>query len=339
MAKDERLLPLPTELQKYNTADIPAAYAPVYDNDPFAEKRSFREYLSVVLKRKWMIMAIVLVPTVIIAIYMYRLPSQYAAQTQISIAPPHPKQTRDAININLGGSDVQYRNTQFQLIQSPELMRDVVISLGLQRNPNLLDEAMGPGLFGRIGSALGAKQPDNDNKLQTLPVLTDESINSVMNKTTALSPEEEKIVDAYSRALVGGLSVEPDDRSFLVTLKYQHTNKDLAVSIPNAVARVFKAKNIEDETQSDKQASENNIKTIADLQQTINSLENQRVDYLNKSGLPLNEGGETLNASRLQTYSNQWLAAEDELRKTRSEYEAAVRAVASGNPYSIQALN
>ena len=338
MAKDERLLPLPTELQKYNLPDVPASYAPVYD-DAFAEKRSFREYLAVVLKRKWMIMAIVLVPTVVMAIYMYRLPSQYAAATQISIAPPRPKLTKDAININFGGSDIQYRNTQLKLIQSPELMRDVVVSLGLQRNPHLLDEASGPGVLGKIGGALGAKQPENSDKTVALPVLNDESIASAMDKTITLLPEEEKTAEAYSQALVGGLSVEPDEKSYLVTLKYQNTNKDLAVSIPNAVAKVFIAKDIESSTEQDKQASEENIKAIADLQQTINSLENQRIDYLNKSGLPLNEGGQALNAGRLQTYSSQWLAAEDDLRKARAEYESAVRAVSSGNPYSIQALN
>lgn len=339
MAKDERLLPLPVELQKYNAPDTPTAYAPVYDNDPFAEKRSLREYLSVVLKRKWMIAAIVLVPTVIMAIYMYRLPSQYAAETQISIAPPRPKVSKDAININFGGSDAQYRNTQLKRIQSPELMRDVVVSLGLQRNNNLLDETVGPGLLGRVGGVFGAKQSDGNPKAPTLPVLTDDSISTATNKTVALSPEEEELADSYARALVGGLDVEPDEDSYFVTLSYQHTNKDLVVSIPNAVAKVFRAKNIEDETQNDKQASEDNIKTIADLQQTINSLENQRIDYLNKSGLPLNAGGEALNAGRLQTYSSQWLAAEDELRKTRAEYESAVRAVAAGNPYSIPALN
>ena len=67
MARDERLLPLPTattELQTLPPQDIPSTYSPVYDGDPFAEARSVREYISVVLKRKWMILAIVTVITV-----------------------------------------------------------------------------------------------------------------------------------------------------------------------------------------------------------------------------------------------------------------------------------
>ena len=339
MSKDERLLPLPTELQKFNAPAVPSTYAPVYDADPFAERRSFREYLSVILKRKWMILAIVIVATVTMAIYMYRMPSIYSAQSQISLEPRRPRQTKDSININLGYVDPAYRNTQLKRLQSPEMMRDVVISLGLYKNPSLFNESDQPGFFARVNSALGGAPAENSNKTSTLPVLTEESLAAVTNKTQVLTPEEEKLVDGYSRALAGGLIVEPDERSYLVNIKFQHTNKDLVVIIPNAVAQVFITKDIEFETQRDKQASEDNIKQIADLQTTITDLEQQRIDYLNKSGLPLTTGGEAINQARLQTYSQHWLEAEDALRKARAEYESAIRAVASGEGYTIPAVS
>ena len=334
MVKDERLIPLPADLKKLSvaTADIPTTYAPVYDNDAFVEKRrSIREYLNVVLKRKWMILAIVIIVTVSTAIYMYRLPSQYAAQTEISIEPRKPKQSKE-ISINFGSNDNIYRNTQLKLIQSPELMRDVVISLGLHRNPAILQEQTGGGFFGRVITALTGAKPSGANK-PALPVITAET--ETNNSSQTLTPDEQKIVDQYSRSLGSGLIASADPSSYLVALKYQSSNQQLAVSVPNAVAKVFIAQDIQRETVGIKQQSEDNFKTINDLQQTINTQENERIAYLKASDLPLTQGGESLNASRLQTLSASWLSAEDDLRRFRASYDSALRAKASGNPYSI----
>jgi succinoglycan biosynthesis transport protein ExoP len=339
MAKDERLLPLPTELQKFQTPEFPTTYAPVYDADVFAEQRSVREYLAVVLKRKWLILALVTVTTVVTAVYMYSLPTQYASTSQISLEPRRQKESKTSVNINFGINDPAYRNTQLRLLQSEELMRDVVVSLGLYKNPNLLDDKNQPGVFSRLTGAVSGKPVEVNSSLPVMPVLTEDSISGAVGKSAILSPEEEKRAQKYARELVGGLSVEPEKDSYLVTLKYQNKNKDLAVLIPNALAKVYIAKDIENETQRDKQASADNIQSIADLQATINNLENQRIAFLKESGMPLTQGGETINQSILATYSQQLLNAGDELRKARAEYEAAVRAVASGNAISIPAMN
>lgn len=338
MARDERLLPLPNELQKLKVQtepEIQAGYKPLYDSDLFAEKRSIREYLNVVLKRKWMILGILTVATVSTAIYMYRLPSQYQAHSQISLEPRRQKTSKDGININLGWVDTNYRNTQLKLIQSPELMKDVVVSLGLHRNPNLFNQADENSIFNRMTNVLVGKQPDHQAKPSALPVLTDESVTSATSKQEVLTPEENKRAEDYAKQLVGGLVVEPDEKSYLVTLRYTSANRELAVSIPNAVARVFIAQDILRETEGTKRQSEENIRTIADLQQTIINLENERIAYLKDNDIPLTQGGQALAASRLTEYSRQWLEAEDALRKTRSQYEAALRARSGGNAYEI----
>jgi hypothetical protein len=135
MDRDERLLPLPNELQLANQ-EVPTSYAPIYD-DSFEEKRSFHEYLIIVYKRLPLIIALTVLVTSAVAFYMYRQPSLYEAQAQMIIAPPRPKvQSKESININLG-SDANYLNTQLRLLQTPDLMREVVIRLGLHRDPNL----------------------------------------------------------------------------------------------------------------------------------------------------------------------------------------------------------
>src|SRR5687768_5990773 len=135
MEKDERLLPLPkTKDLQINHTDGPVNYSPIYDEDNFDERRSLREYFNVVFKRLPLILALTILVTAAAAFYMYRQPSKFQAVMEIIIEPRKPKpQANQPININFG-NDVNYYNTQLQLLQNPDLMRDVVIRLGLYKD-------------------------------------------------------------------------------------------------------------------------------------------------------------------------------------------------------------
>lgn len=338
MARDERLLPLPTGLTEVQTSsppqDIPSTYSPVYDGDPFAEARSVREYISVVLKRKWMILAIVTVITVCTAIYMHRMPTQYMSSAEVLVETRSPKKGNEGVYINFW-VDAKYWDTQVRLMNSPELMRDAVVTLGLHRNPNLIaEQPKAPSILGAVRNMIaGAKPPAT--KTSTLPVLTgDSDIIDVGN--VQLSPEEAKRADEYAGYLLGGLSVEPIEKTNLITLKYTHVNPELAATIPNAMAVAFIAKDAKREMQGAIQQTEDNARQIVDLQANINRLENERIKYMKEFDIPLQEAqGQALSSSRLQTYSANWLAAEKNRRDLQAEYEAALRAKQSGQILSV----
>src|SRR5690348_939469 len=135
MQNDQRLTPLPhttTEIQ-VGPSEYPPGYSAFYDED-FEGKRSIRQYINIVYKRLPIILALALVSTAATALYMYRQPSVYQASTEMVVEQPKPKVTsKDSININLG-YDANYINTQLQLLQSPDLVKRVVIRLGLYRD-------------------------------------------------------------------------------------------------------------------------------------------------------------------------------------------------------------
>jgi uncharacterized protein involved in exopolysaccharide biosynthesis len=140
MDNDQRLTPLPASIAELQTTthSVPSAYSVYYDDESLEGKRSIKQYFSVVYKRLPIILAITLIVTSAVALYMFKQPAEYRATASMLIEPPRPKVTdKDSININLG-TDVNYANTQLQLLQSPELMKDVVIDLGLYRDANLL---------------------------------------------------------------------------------------------------------------------------------------------------------------------------------------------------------
>src|SRR5437016_13867270 len=88
MTQDERLIPvrgrdLDTRLSEIAQEKSYAKYG-TYGNQ---HENNLREYLFVVLKRKWLIMSLVLVITSLVTIQSYRQPSIYERTTTILIYP------------------------------------------------------------------------------------------------------------------------------------------------------------------------------------------------------------------------------------------------------------
>src|SRR5437016_11758266 len=114
MMQDNRLLPLSSETLDRPLRDL-AQPAPAVASAT-QEPAHLREYLAVVLKRKWLILSLVVVVTSLVAIQMYRLPSLYEAQTTIQI-----EQRRGGVlttgrggGIEIRSTDPNYWNTQLQ---------------------------------------------------------------------------------------------------------------------------------------------------------------------------------------------------------------------------------
>ena len=336
MAKDERLTPLPigTELQ-YSHQDIPAAYAPMYDDDPFSQGRSIREYLNVIYKRLWLILTLVTLATSAVALYMYRQPLQFQAATTLLIQPPKPKSTsKDAININFG-NDQQYWATQIKLLQTPELMRDVVIKLGLYRDPNILKPA-NTSFTGTLRSIFSGEKTEvaKDN---SLPVITETAANETVPSNVSLTPEESQRADSYAGTLLGGLTVTPVEKTNLVSLSIQNTNPDLAAKVADMTSRVFIENNAKREIEGSEKTLEDLTKSIEDLGLEISQKEQDRINYMKDSNMSLIVKGEEISAERLGSMSAEWLKAESERRRLENEYTAAVAAVNRGG--TIPRLN
>src|SRR5918996_1428434 len=111
------------------------------------EPTTIRDYLFIVLKRKWLILSLVLVVTSLVTIQMFRQPSIYQAETTIRIQQKIPSvlQTRDLVVA--GQSDPNFWGTQIKLLESPTLARQVALSLDLQHNPNFFGGQSQGGVF------------------------------------------------------------------------------------------------------------------------------------------------------------------------------------------------
>ncbi|MFM9905817.1 MAG: GumC family protein [Pyrinomonadaceae bacterium] len=333
MENDQRLTPLPVtkDLQAAQN-DYNAGYSSVYD-EALDGKRSIKQYFNIVYKRLPIIVAITILATAAVAFYSYRQPSIYQAATSLIIEPRRAPQTqKEAININFG-DDQKYYNTQLQLLKNQGLMKHVVISLGLQRDATLMGD-QSRGIFASVRSLfLGTKKTEETNN--SLPVVSDAPGTSETAAEAQLTPEEKTRAEAYAASLVGGLAVEQVERTNIVNITIDNPNPSLAAQVADKVAELFIKENSERETAGTQQAYEDLRKSIEDLKGTISKQENDLIDEMRASDLPLGDKGGELRADNLKTLQSQKNAAELDAEKLQALYSAALSASQQGDILSV----
>ncbi|MCA1589266.1 MAG: polysaccharide biosynthesis tyrosine autokinase [Acidobacteria bacterium] len=332
MEQDQRLTPLPKELEVRSApADYLAGYPGFYDDEVTEGRRTVQQYLNVIYKRLPIILALTLFATIAAALYMYRQPSVFQSSAQMIIEPRKPKvQSKDSININFG-MDVNYYNTQLQLLKSPDLMKDVVKTLGIYRDPNLLsgDRGVISGLRWIFSSE---KRTTADGS--TLAVLPEVASSSTV-QTIQLSPDEEQRANVYAGVLVGGLDVEQQEDTNLVSVTVRSTNPELAARVANGVVELFKKQDAEREMSGAIRARDDLAKSIEDLRASIAGKESELMGAMASERMPLMEKGQELSFSRLQGLSETWMKSVDTLRQVEARYLAAQQSSARGEGLNL----
>lgn len=325
MSQENRLLPLTAvdrELDRPLSSGIqPKSYYP----SP-SDSTHLRDYLFIVLKRKWLILTLVVVVTSLVTVQMYRMPAIYEAAATIKIDPKQQSilKTDKGIVINTGDSnDPTYWNTQLKLLENPALARQVVQTLDLQHNPAFFSSQSQTGVLDSLRRLFYGenKTPAKAAPAQetTLQVVSGDEI-----KDQQLTAEQLESLEPYEDTLAANLTVEPQIGTTLVTLHYKHNDPELAQKIVNAYADIFAFNNLERETSGTAKATELLAEKIAELKQSIQGDEEKRFNFVKNNNLPLSQTpGANLSADRLAKLSTQLLDAENKRKNLQSLYEAA----------------
>lgn len=303
MPQDQRLTSAYNDKLQHPVSDI-STRMPALEAIP-REQANVREYLAAVLKRKWFIIAFVLITTLLVALYMSRLPSIYEAQTTIRIEPRNESFLRSKDIVINTGNDPAYRQTQLKLLENPQLMRQLALTLDLPHT-----------------QGFPVSSPPSSS---ALPLAGTNAESLTAEQRAALAP--------YVNALLTNMTIEPVLGTNLVNIKFRHTNPALAMKITDTLARLFIESDTTQETLGAQNAAALLAKQLADLQADIKKLEDERVAYIKSHELPLGEGkGQNLTTERLGTLSSELLAAENERENLQAAYESARN---SANPWSI----
>lgn len=328
MSQDNRLLPLPAVDR---ALDRPLS--DITQSKPYGvtqNETNIRDYLFVVLKRKWLILALVLVVTSLVTIQMYRMPSVYEAATTIQIEPKRASvlQNDKGIVINTGnnGTDPVYWQTQLRLLENPALARQVIKTLDLQNDARFFAGQTQTDFMSSLRRIFSReKTPAQDQPVvpvNELPVVKEDDV-----KGQQLTAEELGKLEPYEEALGANLTVDPVTGTNLVTLRYKHTDADLAQKIVNTVADVFVYNNIQRETMGSEKNADVLARKIADVQLKVHQEESEALNYAIKYNLPQTaDTTQNLEVTTLAALRQQLLEAENERKNLQSIYETATRA-------------
>jgi succinoglycan biosynthesis transport protein ExoP len=327
MSQDNRLLPLPSVERALDRPLGEIAQSKPYGVSP--NETNIRDYLFVVLKRKWLILALVLVVTSLVTIQMYRMPSIYEAATTLQIEPKRNSvlQTGKEIVINTGnnGTDPVYWQTQLRLLENPALARQVIKTLDLQNDPRFFAGQSQTDILSSLRRLFSREKTQPQATPQPpvgeLPVVREDDV-----KGQQLTPEELARLEPYEETLGANLTVDPVVGTNLVTLHYKHTDPELAQKIVNTVADVFMYNNIQRETMGSEKSADVLARKIADLQLKVKQQEAEVLNYAIQHNTPQNEGpSANLEATKLATLSSQLLEAENERKNLQAIYESAAK--------------
>ena len=326
MTQDERLIParpsgdFETRLSELSQAKSYGKYG----RYGAATETNLREYLYIVLKRKWIILSLVLIITSLVTIQAYRQPPIYEGATIIQIQPRQQSVLQTGQITIAAPADPKFWETQLRLLQNPVLARQVILTLDLQHNPSFLGGQAQSGIFDSLkrlfaqGKTRAAASSINSN---TQAVGEDEL------RERQFSEEELEKLEPYEDAIVSNEDVEPIPGTSLVTIRYHHTSPDLAQKIANTLADVFVQNNLERITSGTTKAETDLAKGIAEVQQRITKQEQTRFQFAKDHNLPLDSSpGSNLEQVKLQTYATQLMVSENERRSAQAAYDAAKNA-------------
>ncbi|MGI9069506.1 MAG: GumC family protein [Pyrinomonadaceae bacterium] len=297
-----------------------------------AQPTNIRDYLFVILKRKWLILSLMLVVTSLVTIQMFRSPSIYEGRTEIRIEPKPRSilQTKDLV-IQNSQSDPNFVGTQLKLLQNPQLARQVVLTLDLQNNPSFLGGQSQGGFFSSLRNIFNRdRKPKAASPAvkSEIPIISENALNE-----QHLTPEQLAQLEPYEDAIMLAETVEPIEKTSLIRIKFEHTNPELAQKVPNTIADVFITNNLERATRGSQNAQDVLAREIAKTQQEVTQKQERQFNYARAKNLPITtEPGTNVEAIRLKELSTQVLEAQNLRKNHQAVWDSARTAP---DPFSV----
>ncbi|HVF30880.1 MAG TPA: polysaccharide biosynthesis tyrosine autokinase [Pyrinomonadaceae bacterium] len=345
----------PVELDRHFEPRIVAGqgHYPAYRETYAPEGLQLLDYWKAIRKRLWLVVGIAVLVTTLAAIYMARKPNVYsaAARIQVDLEQPNQELVISDRQRGLSNPDPSYFNTQLQLLDSENLLRQVVKQHSLDSNKDFITSVSDGG--GMFRSALRAIGLASDSKKDS------NSSEDIANSLNSSLVSSEDIAEAmrlapYVDAIRKNMNVEPVRESRatvkdtrLIEVSFRHTNPHLAAFVVNSIGETFVTANQEKRSGTSRKTSDFLQKRITDLQSQIRADEIALAELSKGEGILKTDGDQTIVIDRLAGLNKQLLEAENRRKTAEAQYLAvkdapeAIKALAEAEsaPYITQREN
>jgi succinoglycan biosynthesis transport protein ExoP len=272
----------------------PSAYITLPGQDS-----ALREYLRVLIKRKWLVFSCLAIIFGVVALATMRSTRIYDAAGSIAINKTDPAILNLKDSANGGGSDYYDPtdlDTEVRILKSDLLALQVIKQLNLDKQPE----------FG------GGEETPSDSLSLT---------------TDALQPDSEKTT-ALLAGFKGGLRVALVPNTRIIEIHYRSADKNMAARVVNTLITTYIEQNFKTRFESTTQTSEWLSKQLVDLEIKVQTSQEKLVQYQKQHEILGIDEKQNITTSKLDELNKELTAAESD----RMEKESVYRLVQSGDP-------
>src|SRR6266851_8259026 len=286
------------ELQPGEPAEfLRPIHSALYDVLP-SQEFTLREYMRVLIKRKWMVIFVIAGIFMAVAIASLRQTPIYEAVGRIAVN----KADSNLITFKDSTPVVDYYDqsdldTEVRILQSDLMALQVIRQLNLDRRPE-------------FGGHSDQKQPN----LVADPLQTDS------NRTSALLG-----------GFRGNLHVTLIPNTRIIEIHYTSTDPQLAASAVNTLAATYVEQNFKTKFESTMQASDWLSKQLVDLQMKVETSQEKLVRYQKEHEIFGIDEKQNIITQKLDELNKELTAAESD----RMEKEAVYRMTQTGDPDAV----
>lgn len=302
--------------EKDRALDRPRQYPltspqPSYYPRDAEEEVHLRDYLNVILRRKWILITFLVAVVTTVTIATFLMKPLYKSTVTIKIEKENPNILAFKDIVSLERIEDDYYQTQYKMLKSRNLAKRVIRTLSLNTNPEFVPDLQKKG-----------SKADNTLLKQDKP-LEDDGISS-------------GLIDSF----IGRTDVSPLQKTRLVNVSFTSHDPELSAKVANTIGESFIGLNIESKFEATYQARIWLEKQLEIMKAKVEQAEEKVNEYAAKMGIIFlqkdtsGEGKETdsenIITKKLSELSTELTAATSE----RISKEALSSEISLGDPES-----
>src|SRR5262249_14898181 len=291
--------------------EIPAVFPPdlnrqlasYYPNAPVQDS-VVREYMRVLIKRKWVIISSVAIIFGVVTIATMRSTRIYDATGSIAINKTDPAllNFKDSPGAAVDYSDPTDLDTEVRILKSDLLALQVIKQLNLDKRQE----------FGGNGHIPAS--------------------HSVQLTTDSLQPDSQRTTDLLG-AFKGSLRVALEPNTRIVDIHFRSPDRELAARVVNTLISTYIEQNFKTRFESTMQTSDWLQKQLTDLQIKVETSQEKLVKYQKEHSILGIDEKQNIITAKLDELNKELTTAES----ARMEKQSVYSLVQSGDPDSISA--
>jgi polysaccharide biosynthesis transport protein len=301
----------PYDVMRYEQRDLP-----VYLEDldyRIEEEIHLRDYLNVILKRRWIVLIFLISVVVTTMIFTSMVTPLYKSTTVVRINKESPN-VLSFRGIDMSDSE---QETLQEIFKSRNLAERVISKLSLDKDPNFM--------------------PVESKLSEIKSVVYENTIGAIANLYSSLAPKsptkgehgsyqapvEGKVPIHYVNSLISRLEVTPVKKTELVEVSFVSHNPELSFNVTNEVAQAFLAFSLESRANMSKEAKDFIQRQIESMREKLGASEKKLNDFASMHGIIMDNNKESLLTRKLSDIS----AALNSVTNERLQKEALYREV------------